>query len=338
MYQTQPSRPNENRSTPPINQPGYPQNQYPTGQYPQPGYQVPTQPDYPPPPTGAVQYRRKPARRRSTAGCACLLPILAAIGAAFLVLMIYLLFPAQSDILVLGLDYTDPSNNTARTDTIILTTFNPWRPNVGMLSIPRDLWVTIPGVGENRINTAHFFAEANDPGSGPGATMDTIEANFGYRPDYSVRVRFDTFIEIIDVMGGVDIVLDAPMAGYEAGRHHLSGNKALAFARDRAGTDDFFRMQQGQLIVKSVAQRILNPLNWHRLPAVLLTIAKAVDSTVPPWLWPRLAFALLRVGITGVDNRTIAREMVTPWVTDQGASVLLPNWAQINPLVDEMFR
>ena len=67
-------------------------------------------------------------------------------------------------------------------DTIILTTFNPWKPNVGMLSIPRDLWVNIPGVGENRINTAHFFAEANDPGSGPSATMDTIEAEFWLSP------------------------------------------------------------------------------------------------------------------------------------------------------------
>jgi hypothetical protein len=54
-------------------------------------------------------------------------------------------------------------------------------------------------------------------------------------------------------------------------------------------------------------------------------------------LWPRLTLALLLSGPDGIDNRTIEREMVTPFTTDQGASVLLPDWSQINPLVREMF-
>jgi LCP family protein required for cell wall assembly len=259
-------------------------------------------------------------------------------GVVGLFMAVYSLYPAQSDVLLMGMDYADPWTDLARTDTIVMTTFNPWRPYVGMLSIPRDLWVTIPGVGENRINTAHFFAELNNPGMGPYATMDTIEQNFGTRPDYLVRVRFETFKDIINAMGGVDIVLDEPMAGYEAGRHHLTGNKALAFARSREGSDDFYRMEQGQIILKSAFQQMLNPLRWHRLPAVLVTLKRSINTTVPIWLWPRMAIALLRVGADGIDNRTITRDMVTPFFTEEGANVLAPNWGAINPIVDEMFR
>ena len=210
-------------------------------------------------------------------------------------------------------------------------------PYVGMLSIPRDLWVNIPGVGENRINTAHFFAEASDPGSGPDATLETVRQNFGIDVGYYVRIKFDGFKEIFDAMGGLNITLEEPMSGYPAGSHHLDSAQALALARDRAGSDDFFRMARGQLILKSVFRQILSPASWVRLPAVLASISNAVDTNLPFWLWPRLATTMLRVGPDGIDNRTIARTMVTPFTTNQGAMVLLPNWDAINPVLLEMF-
>ena len=108
-------------------------------------------------------------------------------------------------------------------------------------------------------------------------------------------------------------------------------------ARDRAGSDDFFRMARGQLILKSVFRQILSPASWVRLPAVLASISNAVDTNLPFWLWPRLATTMLRVGPDGIDNRTIARTMVTPFTTNQGAMVLLPNWDAINPVLLEMF-
>jgi polyisoprenyl-teichoic acid--peptidoglycan teichoic acid transferase len=247
------------------------------------------------------------------------------------------LTPGRTNILVLGLDYTDPTSTLARSDTIILTTFIPNKPYVGMMSIPRDLWVKIPGVGENRINTAHFFAEAQKKDSGPAAAMQTIQQNFGVDVNYYVRIRFDGFRDVINALGGVDVYLDKPAAGYEAGWHHLNGNKALAFARQRYGSDDFFRMEHGQLLIKSAFKELLNPLEWVRLPAVVKAFLGSVDTNVPTWMWPRLVITLLRVGPGGVDNRTIQREMVKPFTTDQGAQVLLPDWNKINPLLMQMF-
>jgi LCP family protein required for cell wall assembly len=213
----------------------------------------------------------------------------------------------------------------------------PSKPYVGMLSIPRDLWVNVPGVGENRINTAHFFAEAAQPGSGPSATLDTIEQNFGVDVPYFMRLKFDGFKDVFNVLGGVDIELPQPMAGYEAGSHHLTPNKALAFARSRTNSDDFFRMQQGQLVLKSALKQMLLPKNWLKIPAVASALMRSIDTNVPKVLWPRLGLALIRVGAAGIDNRIITREMVTPFTTDQGASVLAPNWNLINPVLIEMF-
>lgn len=254
-----------------------------------------------------------------------------------IILGAYFLLPFRTNILLLGTDYAEPGVNVARTDTIILTTFLPHQPYIGMLSIPRDLWVNIPGVGENRINTAFFYAEAEQPGSGAKATKKTIEENFGVRVDYTMRIRFEGFQEVVDSLGGVDIQLSEPMAGYSAGAHHLNGQKALAFVRDRAGTDDFFRMQHGQIMLKAVFKNILRPQAWPRLPGALKALWNATDSDVPLVLWPRLGLTLLRLGPNGVDNRIISREMVLPFTTNQGAMVLAPQWNLINPVLFEIF-
>jgi LCP family protein required for cell wall assembly len=252
-------------------------------------------------------------------------------------LLIYLLAPLRTNILLLGIDYTPPENAVGRSDTIILSTVIPFEPYVGTLAIPRDLWVSVPGVGENRINTAHFFAEGQQAGAGPRAAMDTIQQNFGVQMDYFVRIRFDGFRSVVNAMDGVDIELSQPMAGYPAGPHHLTGNKALAFARNRLGSDDFFRMKQGQLLIKSIFRQLLHPRMWPRLPAVLVAFSQNVDTNVPWFIWPRLSLALLRAGPDGIDSRAIERDMVTPFTTDQGASVLIPDWLKINPVLAEMF-
>ncbi|HEX9028311.1 MAG TPA: LCP family protein, partial [Anaerolineales bacterium] len=238
---------------------------------------------------------------------------------------------------LIGIDARPKEGALGRTDTMILTTFQPLRPYVGALSIPRDLWVKVPGYGENRINTAHFFAEAAKPGSGPAAAMDVVKQNFGVNVDYFVRVQFSGFKDIVDALGGVDVTLPTAMSGYEAGTYHLNGTEALALVRDRETSDDFFRMGRGQLFIKAVIKEVMKPTSWVHLPEVLAATAQAVDTNVPVWQWPRLAFAILRVGPSGIDARIISRDMVTPFITSGGADVLSPKWGAINPVLMEMF-
>ena len=138
-------------------------------------------------------------------------------------------------------------------------------------------------------------------------------------------------------MGGVDIYLNEPKAGYSAGWQHLTGRKALAFVRNRSDSDDFFRMSDGQLMVKSMLMNMLNPLKWPRLPAVTRAFFRAVDTNLPGWMWPRLGLLLLAKGPEGIDYHIIDRRMVTPFTTDQGAQVLRPNWNEVNPVVQAIF-
>lgn len=277
----------------------------------------------------------RPQKRRRSCGCGSFLGGLILALLAFAAA--YFLAPIRTNVLLLGIDYTPPGSSVGRSDAIILMTIIPFEPYVGLLSIPRDLWVNIPGIGENRINTAHFFAEAEQAGSGPYATMGTIRQNFGVKVDYYVRIRFEGFREVVNALGGVDIELEKPMAGYTAGTHHLTGNKALAFARNRLGSDDFFRMEQGQILVKAIMREMLRPRGWPKWPKVFIAMRRNLDTNIPWWQWPRLGLALLRRGPNGLDSRIISREMVTPYTTPQGANVLLPNWNKINPLLLEMF-
>ncbi|MEN6299690.1 MAG: LCP family protein [Anaerolineaceae bacterium] len=277
-------------------------------------------------------------RKNSCLSCiswlSCLIVILILIG---LTLGGLVFLPGDITLLILGIDNAPQNTYVGRSDTIIMTIFNPVKPYVGMLSIPRDLWVKIPGVGENRINTAHFFAEANQAGSGPLAAIETIQVNTGVKMKYYVRIRFQGLIDIVDAMGGVDIELSEPMAGYQPGRYHLNGNKALAFARNRTGSDDFFRMKQGQFLIKSMIKQFLLPQKIVTLPRVLTAVSKSIDTNLPAWQIPRIIITLLMVGFDDIDSQVIDRQMVTSYTTDQGANVLLPQWDLITPVIDKMF-
>jgi len=265
-------------------------------------------------------------------GCLTIIFILFAVLAAFL------FFPSNQTILILGIDRSFENTTIGRSDTNILLSVRPLPGTVSVLSIPRDLWVNIPGYGENRINAAHFYGENELAGTGPQLAVTTIEDNFDLQVDHYVRIQLENFPQVVDAMGGIEIELDTPMAGYPAGTHLLNGTEALAFVRDRAGTDDFFRMAQGQVFLKSFIRTLLKPSSLPNLPDILIASLDTIDTDIPFWQIPRIALAMLRAFLTDkIEFVIIQREMVVPWVTSGGAQVLLPDWDLIQPLVRKEF-
>jgi len=159
-------------------------------------------------------------------------------------------------ILIMGLDFRDwEAGMIPRTDTMILLTIDPLIGTAGILSIPRDLWVNIPGYDYGKINTAYRLGERyKDPGGGPALAVETVEHFLGVPIQYYAQIDFTAFIIFIDHLGGIKLTIKEPITIYpinfpemvgskkvtlEPGRYRVSGAYALAYARNRktAGGD-----------------------------------------------------------------------------------------------------
>ncbi len=272
---------------------------------------------------------------------------------AVVVAALVVAFPAgRTNILLLGLDRR-PEEKTfiVRTDTMILTTIYPQGRYVGMLSIPRDLYVTLADGGLGRINTAHVFAELDAEGTGPAAAMEVVRSNFGVNVDHYMRVDLVGFVRIVDAMGGVDLDVPNALIDYEyptydygtrvvefaAGEQHMDGEAALAYARIRHGSSDFQRAERQQLVIQAVMTRLLQPSAWVRLPQIVTAVNESITTDLSAVDMLRLAPTLLLVGPANLDRRVIEGAMVQPYTTEAGGSVQLPVWEAINPVLQEMF-
>ena len=255
-------------------------------------------------------------------------------------------------VLILGLDRRQGEGYVVRSDTLMLATMNPAGPRVGLLSIPRDLYVDIPGYATNRINTAHFWGESEAEGRGPVLAKQTVAQNFGIPVQRFVRVDFDGFRAVVDAVGGIEVEVGEPIIDnayptedygavrieIPAGRQLMDGETALQYARSRHDSSDFSRTKRQQQIMIALAARLIEPSSWIRLPAVYQAFARYVDTDLRAWDMLFAGATLLRVGPDGIEHQTIDREMVSPWTTPTGGAVLLPNWDQILPVVQHLFE
>lgn len=259
--------------------------------------------------------------------------------------------PPRTNILILGLDAREGESMVTRTDTIILATVDPDQPYVGMLSIPRDLYVEIPGYGQERVNTANVLGELEQPGGGVALAAATIESNFGVPVHRTVRLNFEGFVAIVDAAGGVTIDVPAHFVDdqyptsdfgmmvveFQPGRQHMDGERALQYARIRHGDSDLQRAERQQQVVAALISQLLAPANWKPLPAVFVAFQQHVETNLTVFDALTLGPALLWVGPDGIDHRVLDLTMAQTATGEDGAAILEPQWNLIQPLLDEMF-
>ncbi len=259
-------------------------------------------------------------------------------------------------ILLMGLDYRDweSGDGPPRTDSMMLVTVDPITKEAAMLSIPRDLWVEIPGYSEHsRINAAYFLGERDRlPGGGPGLAMATVETLLGVPVDYYAVIDFLAFERAIDEIGGIDVLVRERMKISPIGEmsywlepkgHHLNGAQTLAYARARKTEGgDFDRAQRQQQVALAIIDRVLD---FDMVP-VLLTRAPALYAEVASGIKTNLAFdEMLSLGllILDIDDKTIKQGVIGPpdmvllQTLPDGAEVLKPIPANIRALRDELF-
>ncbi len=186
------------------------------------------------------------------------------------------------NILVLGIDTRQGWQ--ARSDSINLVHIDFSRNRIGILSIPRDTLVDIPGFGQDKINHAHMFG-------GPELTCRTV-SNFLQLPvNNYIEANFPLFINIIDELGGININVEKPLyyddyAGnlhihLPQGEQKLDGYEAMGYVRFRHdNTSDWGRIERQHKFFEALSRQLLQPSTILRLPSLMTGVSSNVRTNM----------------------------------------------------------
>lgn len=251
------------------------------------------------------------------------------------------------------------------TDTIIMASYKPSTNQVGMISVPRDLTVNIPNYGYRKINAVNALAEMNEAGSGLDATANTMKTILGQNVNYTIKVDFGGFEDIINDLGGIDVYVDRsftdstyPLDDQDGGVQtvsffegwaHMDGTTALQFARSRHGSNgegsDFARAARQQKMLLAVKDRALSLnvlLNPAKLNSILTTIRENVSTNMSLWEMIRLAEYVPKIDRDQIVMRVLDTAPGSPLyqTTINDAFVILPrheDWSDLKLIAANIF-
>ncbi len=255
------------------------------------------------------------------------------------------------NVLLMGTDCRPIDKGVCRTDTMILATLDPTTSTAGAVTIPRDLWVPIPGVGESRINTANWYGAVNRyPGGGPALAKKTVEYNFGRRVHYYVLIDFNGFRKAIDALGGIDInvpkAVDDPEyptedyrtihIHFNAGPQHMNGEQALQYARTRHQDGDFGRSKRQIQVMLAVRDKALRLDLLPKLPVLLQSMWGTIETDMKPQEILALAQSASKVKTENIKSGSIDQTMTVEFRASTGADVLWFDRVKVGQLIDQI--
>jgi LCP family protein required for cell wall assembly len=262
----------------------------------------------------------------------------------------------QVNILLMGVDYRDwaEGKDYPRSDTMILLSLDPQNKTAGMMSIPRDMWVAIPGFQHSKINTAYYLGEAYKlPGGGPGLAVQTVEQFLGVPIHYYAQIDFGAFVRFIDEIGGVKvnvpekITVDLLGGGAKTkktlkpGVQTLPGEYALAYARERhTEGGDFDRARRQQQVIMAIRDRILSaemlPTLIQNAPSLFKELAAGIHTNLALDDVIRLALLAKDIPTENIQSGILGKGYVTFGSFDnQYIQIPLPD--KIHVLRDQIF-
>lgn len=265
-----------------------------------------------------------------------------------------------SFVLLLGADNRS-DKVVGRTDTMMIAAFRHRDGKVGLFSVPRDLWVPLPDVGElheqghthARISSVVRVGEVRlGRGQGMALLRQTLGEQLGVRVDRYASIDFAGFVGLIDELGGIDVEVECPLvdcfwlAGptqpcervtIPAGRVHMDGATALAFVRSRHGRGDHDRTKRQQAVILAFAREVrarglrgLRPL-WRRAEPYVRTDLEAEDAAY-------YASFALENKLDDIAGFAIRHPMTRRHVTEDGKHVLLLDRAAFDRALGELFE
>jgi len=212
--------------------------------------------------------------------------------------------PPVMTILGIGLDTKDNFYFYGLADAIRIVRVDFVTPRVTVLSLPRDLWVEIPGISDHygithgKLNQSYFYGTDgmgyyDGSGSGPGLMSLTLAQNFDLYVDRFITVNMATMSRVIDAVGGIDIYLEEDLDGrskdgkvdlgyFEAGNHHFNGEDTLRFVRIRMADSDLHRIDRQTQVLNALQEKILSPAILSRIPKLISSFQGAVVTNLSP--------------------------------------------------------
>lgn len=260
-------------------------------------------------------------------------------------------------VLLLGIDRRQGETERGYlTDSMMIVSVDPVARTAAILSVPRDLWVEVPGYGVDTINTANRSGDYyNYPGGGPALAVKTVEHNLGITVNYYARLDFTAFEALIDAIGGIDVDVAEPIDdplypdgsyGYEpfylpAGRQHLNGHDALRYARTRHDASDIDRAARQQQVVLAVRDKVLSlnmlPTLIAQAPALYTTLNQSIQTNLSLDQIVSLALLAQDIPRENIQSAVIDYQYVLNYTTPEGREVLVPLRDKIRELRDSLF-
>jgi LCP family protein required for cell wall assembly len=250
------------------------------------------------------------------------------------------------NILLLGGD-SRSAGSYARTDSMIILSINPETAGVKMSSIMRDTWVNLYGVGWNKINAANVYG-------GPELAMRTVNENFGMNITYYAMVNMTALAEVVDEVGGIklDITkaemreINSQMASfsvssldqsklnsYGAGTR-LTGNQALAYARNRAIGNDYERTERQRKVLVAIAQK-LKDNNVLTVAATVTSLLKYVSTNLDLETLLKLAATALGADVSNIPQLRVPADGTFDAGMKDGIWTIRPDFAKNTQLLND---
>jgi LCP family protein required for cell wall assembly len=238
---------------------------------------------------------------------------------------------------------------------MILLTLDPLTLSAGILSVPRDLWVAIPGFKHGKINTAYYLGDAYSlPGGGPGLAVKTVEQFLGVPINYYAQIDFGAFVSFIDEIGGVKvdvpeaITIDLLGSGsatkktLQPGIQVLPGEWALAYARARyTQGGDFDRARRQQQVILGIRDRILSadmlPTLISKAGVLYQQLAAGIHTNLSLDAATQLAVLASQIPEENIHQGVIDSSKVLFGESPDNLSILIPLIDKIHVLRDEIF-
>ena len=266
--------------------------------------------------------------------------------------------PATMIVLGVGADNRDNNYLYGLADAIRVARIDFTVPAVSMLTFPRDLWVEIPGIADHygidhgKLNQAYLYGNPgmgyyDGPGAGPGLLARTLDLNYNLRADHYGAVNMQTFVRLVDAVGGIDLFLEQPVDGrpvddktedmgyFRAGQHHMDGQTALRFSRIRK-TDSAFRRDDRQTqVLCALKDKLLSPEVVTDIPGIIAAFQGSVQTDLSPAQLASLVCLVPMIRPENLRFASVPEDLLTQTRNAEGSSVLQPDEEMLRALVQD---